>query len=73
MASIKTNGVKQQSGAGFHARKGEPGRKRTRSAVLDSAVAEQVGVAVRQGTDVNTLSAKEEEDPFDKSSDWDDE
>ena len=48
MATIKVNGITQQSGAGFHERKGAPGRRRTRAAMRDAAVAEQAGHAFRR-------------------------
>ena len=47
MATIRVNGATRQSGAGFHARRGEPGRLRTRAAVLDAELTDQVGSPFR--------------------------
>lgn len=67
MATIRVNGVTQQSGSGLHARKGAPGRKRTRAAQLDAALIEEVGVAFRLGGEVPV----EAEDFYDKYAEWD--
>lgn len=61
MASIRRNGVTRQSGAGPHARKGEPGRARTRSAVRDAAVTDQLGTPARTNTPVEDLTDDEQD------------
>ena len=43
MASLRTNGVRQQSGAGTHPSKVNPPRSRTRSAAKRKAIESQVG------------------------------
>jgi len=68
MATIRVNGVTQQSGSGLHARRGYPGRKRTRAAALDAAIAEQVGVPFRPAPSRDLV----DEDPYDKYAEWED-
>lgn len=79
MAVIKVNGVTRSSGAGFHARKGLPGRRRTRAALLDAAVSEQVGIAFRTGASAFTAQETDAasdidfdaDDPYEKYADFD--
>ena len=69
MASIRENGAVRQSGSGFHARKGEPGRKRTRAAVVDAEINEQLGQAFRYGQ--SFTNEFDVNDPYDKYAEWD--
>lgn len=70
MATIRENGATRQSGAGFHARKGAPGRRRTRSAAMDSEIADQLGTVFRFGATLGAGTLEDRAEIAERYADW---